>query len=80
MTGLLGPNAVRAACESWLPLHRGSVVLRKRRGQSQSGELLRIPLRYDADLYYPSWNQKNEVVTGSLLMRSSIWRFRTVPN
>ena len=79
MTGLLGPNAVRADGRIGNRYIAGSLVLRKRRGQSRIRRTVRIPLRYDADLYYPSWNQKNEVVTGSLLMRSSIWRFRTVP-
>jgi serine/threonine protein kinase len=41
-----------------------------------TGKLQRVPLRYDADISSISWNQKNEMVTGAFLMRSSLWRFR----
>ena len=38
--------------------------------------LRKTPLRYDADLFSMSWNQKNEIVTGAFLWRASIWRFQ----
>ena len=42
----------------------------------KSRTLRRVPLRYDADLFSMSWNQKNEIITGAFLMRSNIWRFQ----
>jgi serine/threonine protein kinase len=41
-----------------------------------SGKIRRVPLRYDGDIWSPSWNQKNQIIAGAFLMRSSIWRFR----
>lgn len=73
----LGSGAVRAdgkiivsvvSRDSWFA---GSGIL-----DLKSGDLHRIPLHYDGDIFSPSWNQKGEIVTGGFLMRSSIWRFR----
>ena len=35
-----------------------------------------LELRYVADLFSMSWNQKNEIITRAFLWRSSIWRFQ----
>jgi hypothetical protein len=77
IANILGPNAVRADGQivvqtafkdSWF---WGAAVL-----NPESGTLRRIPLRYDADLNFPSWNHKNQIISGAALMRASIWRFR----
>jgi hypothetical protein len=79
LTAFLGSNTVRkdgqiavsvALKDSWF---LGAGVL-----DPESGTLRRLPLRYDADLFSLSWNQKNEIVTGAFLMRSSIWRLANV--
>ena len=72
-----GPDAVRAdgkivisvqSNDSWF---WGVAVL-----DPETGNLRKIPLRYDGDLTYPSWNQKNEIVADGFPFRGSLWRFR----
>src|SRR5262249_4238111 len=65
-----GPDAVRAdgkivisvqSNDSWF---WGVAVL-----DPETGNIRKIPLRYDGDLTYPSWNQKNEIVADGFPFR-----------
>jgi serine/threonine protein kinase len=73
----LGPRAVRAdgqivatanVRDSWFAI---AGVL-----NPITGEFRRTRLRYDADITFPSWNSKGEIVAGGSLWRSSMWRFQ----
>jgi hypothetical protein len=42
----------------------------------QTGSVHTIPSQYEGDVFGPSWNSRDEIVAGGLLVRGSIWRFR----
>jgi len=74
---LVGPASIRHDGQIVLTvLNPGSWFLGAAIFDPKSRTLNRVPLRYDADLFSLSWNQKNEIITGAFLMRSNIWRFQ----
>ncbi|HVQ65515.1 MAG TPA: protein kinase [Terriglobia bacterium] len=74
---LVGPASIRRDGQIVVSVvSRGSWFLAAAIFDPRSRTLRRIPLRYDADLFSMSWNQKNEIVTGAFLWRANIWRFQ----
>jgi hypothetical protein len=77
VTNLVGPEAIRKDGRIVLPfLPEGGWFLGAAVLDPRTGILREVPLRYDADLFSLAWNEKNEIVAGGSLMRSSIWRFQ----
>jgi serine/threonine protein kinase len=74
---LVGPASIRSDGQIVVSmLTRGSWFLTAAIFDPRSRTLRKTPLRYDADLFSMSWNQKNEIITGAFLWRSNIWRFQ----
>jgi hypothetical protein len=75
--GAIGPHGVRMDGHIALPIVSrdswfwGAAIL-----DPATGNMRRIPLRYDVDIASLNWNQKGKLVVGGQLFRSSIWRFR----
>jgi serine/threonine protein kinase/Tol biopolymer transport system component len=73
----LGAHAVRADGHIAVPLAlRDSWLWRAGILDPATGDIRKIPLRYDVDIASLNWNQKGKLIVAGQLFRSTIWRFR----
>jgi hypothetical protein len=42
----------------------------------KTGDVQRIPIRYDADMFTPGWTPDGKIIAVGHTMESAIWRFR----
>jgi hypothetical protein len=44
----------------------------------KTGDIQRIPIRYEADMFSPGWTADGKIIAAGHTMESEIWRFRPI--